>query len=442
MPLPPMPTQVRCPKCQASFVVEVRTLIDVGEEPDLKQQFLRGRVNYAKCPQCGSGGMMSTSIIYHDPDKELLISYMPPELSLSADQRERYVGSLVNAVMDSLPPERRKGYFLQPRTALTLDSLFDAILEADGITKEMLEDQRAKVRLITMLREAAEDEGTLSKLVEEHRQELNYEFFLLLSNAIDADEEAGDQEHAEALRGLREKLLDRVSPAMPAAAPEDATYQDLIDMLQGVEPGRVWRTTIALNRARLDYGFFQALTSKIEAAEAADDTDTTKALTELRERILEEIEAQNRMARDAQDKASLLIMELSEAENLEAAVREHRDGLNDVFVSLLARYQEIARAQNDVARAEKLGTILETVIDVLDEDLSPELRLIHKLLMAEYPDGTDAVLEENRGLLNEAFLASYDQYVESVKDREDEKLLEHLKQTRSRIVAKVSILRA
>ena len=442
MPFPPMPTQVRCPKCQTSFVVEVRTLIDVGEEPDLKQQFLRGQVNYAKCPQCGSGGVMSTPLVYHDPDKELLVSYVPAELGLSADQREKYVGSLVKAVMDNLPPEERKAYFLQPKTALTLDSLFDTILEADGITKEMLEDQRAKVKLISTLQEAVEDEEALSKLVEEHRQELNYEFFLLLSNVIDADQESGDQEVAETLRDLREKLLERVSPAMPGTAPEDATYHDLIDMLRRVEPGTAWRTTIALNRARLDYGFFQTLTSEIEAARTADDKDTAEELTELRQRILDEIDTQNKMAREAQDKASLLVMELSEAEDLEAAVRKHHDELNDVFISVLARYQEAARAQEDTARAEKLGTILKAVIDVLDEDLKPDVRLIHKLLLAQYPEGTNAVLEEHRSLLNEAFLASYDRYVDSVKERRDENLLEHLRGTRAQIVAKMSILRA
>jgi len=440
MPFPPMPTRVTCPKCQAAFVVQVQTVIDVGEDPEMKGRFLRGQVNYAECPQCGSGGLMSTPLVYHDPDKELLISYIPSELGLSAEQREQYVGPLVKALMDSLPPEKRKAYFLQPRTALTLESLFDAILEADGISKEMLEEQRARVKLLDALREAQDDQA-LDRLVEEHRQELNYEFFLLLSSLIDADQEAGEGEKVDLLRDLREKLLERVSPAMPGVAPEDASYQDIIEMLQGVEPGAAWRGAIALNRSRLDYGFFQALTAKIEAAEAAGDQDAVNDLTDLRQRILEEIDALAHMAREAQDSASLLIMELSEAEDLETAVREHRDDIDDVFISVLARYQGAARTQGDAARAEKLAGILETVIDVLEEDLEPEVRLIHKLLLAEYPEGTDTILEKHRGLLDEVFLASYDRYVASLEEREDQDLLGHLKEIRAQIVAKMSILR-
>jgi len=319
-----------------------------------------------------------------------------------------------------------------------MESLFDAILEADGISKEMLEEQRARVKLLDTLREAMEDDQALDELVQEHREELNYEFFLLLSGLIDADQETGEAEKAEALRDLREKLLERVSPTMPGVAPEDASYEDIIEMLQGVEPGAAWRSAIALNRSRLDYGFFQALTAKIEAA---GDQDAVEKLTELRQRILTEIDALNRMTREAQDSASLLIMELSEAEDLEAAVREHRDDISDVFVSVLTRYQEAARVQGDAVRAEKLGRILEKVIDVLEEDLEPEVRLIHKLLLSGYPEGTGAILEEHRGLLDDAFLASYDRYLASLEEREDQELLDRLKEIRAQIVAKIAVLR-
>jgi len=83
-------------------------------------------------------------------------------------QQEHIVGGLVNAVMNRLPPEQRKGYFLQPRTAITLDGLFDAILEADGVSREVLERQRARLRLVNELLAAVDDDKTLDALVEQH----------------------------------------------------------------------------------------------------------------------------------------------------------------------------------------------------------------------------------------------------------------------------------
>lgn len=440
MPFPPLPTQVSCPQCNARFVVQVRTIIDVAEKPELKEQFLRGRINYAQCPQCGGGGLLSTPLVYHDPSKELLISYLPPELAMSADEREQYVGSLVQSVMNSLPPEQRKGYFLQPKTALTLDSMFDAILEADGISKEALRDQRAKLDLVNRLLAAVDDQESLGQLIEEHRAELSYEFFLLLSSVIDASGEDGNEERGEALRNLREKLLERVNP-MPSVAPEGATYDELIEMLRVTDKGEAWHTTIALNRPRLDYGFFQALTAKSDAAESAGDSEVAQELKDLRRRILDEMDAQDATVRQAEDKASLLIMQLSEAEDLQSAVREHRDEINHIFISVVARYQATARAQEDDARAEKLGLILEAALNVLEEGLPPDIRLINRLLRAEHPDGTDAVLEEQRGDLNDAFLAMYDRYAASLEGDEEAETTEHLKKVRAQIVAKMSVLR-
>lgn len=442
MPFPPLPTQIKCPRCGASFVAQVRTVIDVGQEPELKEQFLRGQVNYVQCPQCGGGGLLSTALVYHDPQKELLITYVPPELNLSADQQEQLVGGLVNAIMGELPPEGRKAYFLQPKAALTIDSLYDMILEADGISKEALEAQRAQLKLINTLLAAVEDEKTLDKLVEEHRSQLTYEFFLLLSEAIEAHQADGREERARALQDLREKLLQRITPAMPTTSPKGITYDELIELLRRAQGGADWSTTIALNRPRLDYGFFQALTSRIEAAQNARDVETAQRLTELRQKILDELDKQDRKIREAQDSASLLIMELSEAQDLRAAVRQHSEEINEILISLLVRYQEAAKARGDAARAEKLGRILDEVINALEEKLPPDMRLINKLLRAEYPEGTNAVLEEYRGLLNDAFLATYDQYIADLERAKDKELAEHLRTVRGQIVAKMSILRA
>jgi hypothetical protein len=442
MPFPAMPTQITCSKCGAKFVTQLRTIIDVGEEPTLKEEFLRGQVNFAKCPQCGSGGILNTFLLYHDPQKELLLTYVPAELGMSADQQEQYMGSLVNAVMNSVPAENRKAYFLQPKTVLTMDGLYDAILEGEGISKEALEAQRAKVKLMNSLLAALDDEKTFDQMVEEHRKELDYEFFLLLSNALDAHEEDGSTDRATALKNLREKLLARVTPSMPTAAPQAATYEDLIELLRNTKPGDDWRRVIARNRVRLDYGFFQALTAKIDAAQAAGEAETAQKLTELRKNVLDELDAQDKLVRSAEDRASLLIMELSEAQDLEASLRKHEQEIDEVFLSVLARYEATAQTGKDAARAAKLSKIMEATLNVLEEKLPPDVRLVNKLLRAAYPDGTNAVLEQYRGLLNDTFLATYDKYIASMEQGQDKDLAQHLKEVRPQIVAKISIIRA
>ena len=441
MPFPPMPTQVKCPNCGQSYIAQIHTVVDVGESPELKENFIRGELNRARCPHCGSGGFLSTPLVYHDPEKELLISFVPAEASLPADQQEQLVGSLVNAVMNSVPAEKRKGYFFRPRTALTLESLYDAILEAEGISKEVLEQQRARLKLVSDLRTRLDDEEGFDKLVEANRDNLDYSFFLMLSDLVDDRRADDDEESATRLEALRERLLERVSPAMPKAAPQGASYDELIALLQDSEAGDVWRHTVALNRPRLDYGFFQALTARIEAAEGSGDTDTAKSLGELRQRVLAELDAQNEAARQAEDEASLLIMQISEAEDLRAAVEEHLSEIDDIFFVMLSRYLRTAQGRGNTERAGKLSAILDTARELLEDALPPDLRLVNRLIRAEHPDGTAAVLEAHRGLLDDEFLKSYDEHVAALGRAGGDDLVEHLKKVREQIVAKMTILR-
>lgn len=438
MPYPAMPTQVTCPQCNRNFVVSIQTIIDVGEEPELKEKLLRGELNYAECPDCGAGGVISTPLLYHDPEKELLISFIPSQLDMSADEREELVGRLINSVMSNVPQEERKGYFFQPQTALSLESFYDMILEADGISREVLRAHRERVRLIDQLMAVREDEKELDRLVEEHSEQLDYEFFLTLSNLAEAQE----GEEAQRVRELRQALLERVDVTIPSPASEGASYDDLIQMLRETEEDEAFRQAVALNRSRLDYGFFQNLTTKIDAARNADDDETVQELTALRERILEEIEEQDRMVQEAQDRAALLLMRLSEADDLEAAVREHRDELDTVFFVLLNRYRETAEKEGDTERVEKLDAIMDAAQEALEEQLPPEARLINRLLRAEHPDETDQILEEHRGLLTDEFLDTYDAYIGRFEQQGDQEAVEHLQEVREQVVAKKTILRS
>jgi hypothetical protein len=46
---------------------------------------------------------------------------------------------LISQVTNRLPAEKRKAYLLRPQSFLTIESMLERILAADGITKEMLD---------------------------------------------------------------------------------------------------------------------------------------------------------------------------------------------------------------------------------------------------------------------------------------------------------------
>ncbi|HHX66159.1 MAG TPA: hypothetical protein GX702_14880 [Chloroflexi bacterium] len=446
MSFPPIPTQVRCPQCGTTFVVQTRTVIDAGKEPELKTALLRGEINLARCPNCGAGGLLGSPILYHDPEKELLIAFVPSEMGLPADQEEQIVGSLVQAVMNSIPAEQRKGYFLQPRRVLTLEGLYDSILEADGVSRETLDAHRARVRLLNQMLSAVDDDETLATLVEENRDTLTYEFFLFLSNLIEGPEEEEaptDEENnlASQLRVLRDKLLEHIGPITSPMPSGDASDDEFIDMLRSIEGEENWTRAIALNRPRLNYGFFQALTNRIEQAESEGNNETAQALTELRQRILQELDAQDQFLRQAQQKAEQLVEQIVEAEDVAAAVREHMEQIDPMFLSVLVRYRETAQGEGDEERVAKMDAILEAVTEALEENLPPDVRLINRLLRTDYPDGTNAVLEAHRGMLTDEFLQTFDEHMKRFEESADQEVMEHLRGVRQQIVLKRTILR-
>lgn len=113
-------------------------------------------------------------LLYHDGSKELLISFVPMELGLSRDAQEKAIGDLLREVTTNLPQGAFKAYMLQPKQALTMQGLVDQVLQADGVTPEMLQAQRDRVKLVETFIQASEE--TLPDFVSKTTQELTRSF--------------------------------------------------------------------------------------------------------------------------------------------------------------------------------------------------------------------------------------------------------------------------
>ncbi|MBZ0286307.1 MAG: CpXC domain-containing protein, partial [Anaerolineae bacterium] len=148
---------IACPNCRQPINAVVENLIDATSDPEAKVRLLTGRTNTVQCPNCGVTSTVAAPMLYHDGSKELLISFMPMELGLPKEQQERMMGDLMRELTSQLPKESIRGYLFQPRQALTMQGLVDQILQADGVTPEMMEAQKATVRLIETLLQASDD---------------------------------------------------------------------------------------------------------------------------------------------------------------------------------------------------------------------------------------------------------------------------------------------
>jgi hypothetical protein len=59
-------------------------------------------------------------------------------LNVKEADQQKMIGRLTQQVINNLPPEQRKAYLLQPQQFFNLKTLIETILQADGITPEML----------------------------------------------------------------------------------------------------------------------------------------------------------------------------------------------------------------------------------------------------------------------------------------------------------------
>jgi hypothetical protein len=404
---------VTCPKCGNRFVTPILTIVDVGQNPEAKTLFLSGRLNVAVCPQCGNAGMLSTPLVYHDPDKELLLTFVPSELGAPDLEQQRIIGDLTNHIISALPSEKRKGYLLRPQSFLRLQAMVEAILEADGITPEMLEAQRAKADLLNRLLETPSEQAR-QVVAQENDTLIDYEFFQLLTLNLELAQTEGQDAALQELLALREQLLTWTTMGQRVSAQEKAiqslgenvTREELLaKIVQAALAGEEAQVEamVTFGRPAIDYVFYQQLTARIEAAEKKNAQEA-KTLKALRETILDLTAKVDAEMEQATQESAQFLQKVLDSEDPQQTLRSNLEQVDDLFMSVLASALDSAQQSGQTARVEKLEKVSAALLELIQESQPPEVRFINELLTAEYPEGTRALLEENRDRLDGSLL--------------------------------------
>jgi hypothetical protein len=421
------------------------SLIDAGQDPEAKSIFLSGQSNVAVCPQCGHGGMLSVPQVYHDPEKELLLTFVPPELNLSESEQQKIIGDLTNRILSALPPEQRKGYLLRPRSFFTLDSMVQAVLEAEGITPEMLQAQQDKASLLERLVMATTDEVRQS-LAQENDELIDYEFFQLLTLNLQMAQAQGQQQVAQQLIALRQDLLRWTTAGREVAQREEAIHElgtevsrdelldKLVDAAQSGQEAKI-ETMITIARPVVDYIFYQQLTGRIEAAQNAGETQEAETLKELRQIILDTTAQVDAEMEKATEEAGQLLEKIVQSDDVEKAVKDNLPHIDELFLSILTSNIQAAEQSGRTEVAQKLQQIGDTLMALIQESQPPQIRLINDLLVAEYPQGSLALLEENRELLDDEFLQIMQMVAEDLQQGNRQELARRLAQVQAQVTA-------
>lgn len=380
--------QMNCPRCRQPLLAEVEQLFDVGSDPQAKQRFLSGQSNLANCQKCGYQGPLSTPIVYHDPDKELLLTFFPPDLGLPLNEQERLIGPYITRAVNSLPPERRKAYLFRPQNMLTMQTMIDRVLEADGITREMIESSQKRLNLIQRLLTASP--AARPEIVRQEEAAMDETFFQMINRLIEASLAGGDQASARAIAQLQQEILPLTAvgqrmmaetaevqaaiQTLQQASQKGLTRDMLLDIFLDLKSEPALAALVSMTRSGLDYEFFTILAERIEKASEADRAP----LNALRQKLLDLTAELDKRMNERLEAARLTLAAIVDAPNVEQAFAEHIQEIDDFFTEALRTELEDARAKGDLARSAKL----QKVVEVLQQASTPpaEFAFIEELI--------------------------------------------------------------
>lgn len=420
-------TQISCPRCRQMIAANVEQLFDVTHDPASKQRLLSGQSNHARCPHCGYDGRLATPIVYHDNEKDLLLTFFPPELGLPVNEQEKLMGPLIKQVMERLPAEKRKGYLLNPTANFTYESMMETILNKDGISSEMIKTQQERVQFIERLMQTSKADVRL-ELIKQNEKIIDEQFFGLFSRIAQNAMQSGQEPIARALIEIQKQLLEETefgrqlkesvgeveaATKVLQEAGQSLTREKLLDfVLEATNDARI-RAYVSLARGGMDYVFFQNLTEKIEKANGDEKT----RLESIREKVLgfvaevdKQLEARFKQAQD-------FVESILGQEDVEKATRENIEGFSQDAADVVNQLLKQASEKNDYTRMGKL----QKMVQVLQEASAPppEVAFIEELLQAPDEAAMEKMLDENDAMINQQFVDTLSGLVAQMESQPD-----------------------
>ncbi len=379
---------IQCPNCGNRFESPVISLIDVGTYPELRSYFLSGQLNVAVCPKCQTPVMLEVPLVYHDPKAEFLAIYFPQQLNIPELEKQKMIGEVTQSLMRSLPPEQRKGYFLNPRQFVSRQSLADAIYGTMGISQEELDRQRRKAKLVEQLTVFADDPKGLQMMVKQQDKEIDGEFFAILASMLEQAGAVGDEKQGARLEMLRDNLMPITTWGKKAqkqrAAVESLkdvkTPEEFLDRIVAADEDEIGAIVLAV-RPALDYNFFELLTQRVDAAKGPEK----ERLGRLRDRLLELTKQLDDAARESVEESVKLLQEIISSPSPRTAIRERADEIDDMFMTVLTRNMQAAEQKGDQQLLSRLNMVYEEIMNLMQASAPPEVQFINELVMALLP---------------------------------------------------------
>ena len=170
----------------------------------------------------------------------------------------------------------------------------------------------------------------------------------------------------------------------------------------------VLNNLVVMGQQVLSYEFFALLSEEIEKKLL----DTSETLQEQSQAIMQ--------------RAGETLQTLLQAPDRRAAVREHMDDIDDAFMYVLsANIQELEkRGQGE--EAQILREVHEYIMDEMENQAPPEVRLLNRLIRTQDREGRQAILAENPDMATPELKQVIQALIGDAESAGEETLVSHL----------------
>lgn len=136
--------KIKCLKCGYTFSAMIHKTINVSELPDLKSEFLNGKLNQAVCPKCNETDFITSDVLYHDMRNGIMIHVLLSEEY--SNNKEAAIKEFTEAMRESISDlggaMRERFELYRFDIVFSIDELKESLDSIDGIGSE-------KIRVIT-----------------------------------------------------------------------------------------------------------------------------------------------------------------------------------------------------------------------------------------------------------------------------------------------------
>jgi hypothetical protein len=179
-----------------------------------------------------------------------------------------------------------------------------------------------------------------------------------------------------------------------------------------------------------DYQFLMDVTQRMETTE---DEETRARLEELRTLVLQVQERQKQSQAEQSQQAQAVLQEVLQATDIKAKLREMAPYIDEGFLALLAAQIQAAEQNGATGAARRMREIYDQALDLLQETLPPDLRLLNELLSAPDDAAVRTLLRENRELLTPELLSSLQPLEEEMRANGRPEMAHRLKTLRGQV---------